>query len=158
MRGNSTHGSGHFRRLYAYDAWANRRTLDACAALTPEQFTQDLGSSFRSVRDTLVHIFGAEWIWLERFQGRSPTALPGRRSFRSRQRPRALDGSGTRSAATMSADFTPADLDRVLEYRNMKGKCSAQPLWQMLQHVANHGSYHRGQVTTLLRQLGAQPG
>ncbi len=59
-----------------YDAWANERTRNACAALTPEQYTRDLGSSFRSVHDTLVHILGAQWIWLERFHGRSPAALP----------------------------------------------------------------------------------
>ena len=64
------------RTLFAYDAWANGRVLDACAALTPEQFTRDLGSSFRSVRDTLAHIMGAQWIWLERFHGRSAQSLP----------------------------------------------------------------------------------
>ena len=50
-------------------------------ALTPEQFTRDLGSSFGSVRDTLVHICGAEWIWLERWHGRAPTAIPKRGGF-----------------------------------------------------------------------------
>src|SRR6266700_3194581 len=64
------------RILYDYNAWANHRELDAASALTAEQFTKPLGSSFSSVRDTLVHICGAEWIWLERFQGRSPAALP----------------------------------------------------------------------------------
>ncbi len=64
------------RVLYDYNAWANRRSLSAAAALTPEQFTKPMGSSFSSVRDTLAHIFGAEWIWLERFQGRSPSSLP----------------------------------------------------------------------------------
>ena len=64
------------RQLYDFNAWANRRSLSAAAALTPEQFTKPMGSSFSSVRDTLAHIFGAEWIWLERFQGRSPSSLP----------------------------------------------------------------------------------
>src|SRR5579862_8997878 len=64
------------RLLFAYDAWANARSLDACAALTPEQFTRGLGSSFGSVRDTLAHILGAQWIWLERFNGRPTTGLP----------------------------------------------------------------------------------
>ena len=64
------------RFLYDYNAWANRRSLDAAAALTVEQFTKPLGSSFSSVRDTLAHIWGCEWLWLERFQGRSPASLP----------------------------------------------------------------------------------
>src|SRR5262249_24896915 len=64
------------KALSDYNAWANRRELDAASALTSEQFTKQLGSSFSSVRDTLAHIYGAEWIWLERFQGRSPASLP----------------------------------------------------------------------------------
>jgi len=62
--------------LYDFNAWANRRALAAAEKLTAEQFTRQMGSSFSSVRDTLAHIYGAEWIWLERFQGRSPAALP----------------------------------------------------------------------------------
>ena len=62
------------RTLFAYDAWANRRSLEACATLTPEQFTRDLGSSFPSVRDTLAHLVGAQFVWLERFHGRVPSA------------------------------------------------------------------------------------
>src|ERR1700746_2087170 len=62
--------------LFAYDAWANRRMLEACAALAPEQVTRDRGWSFRAVRDTMAHILGAQWIWLERFHGRSPASLP----------------------------------------------------------------------------------
>jgi uncharacterized damage-inducible protein DinB len=58
------------RRLYDYNTWANHRTLESCAALTDEQFTRNLGSSFPSVRDTLVHLFQVEWIWLERWHGR----------------------------------------------------------------------------------------
>ncbi len=58
------------RTLYEYDAWANGRTLNACAALTQEQLTRNLGNSFGSVRDTLVHILGAQMIWLERLHGR----------------------------------------------------------------------------------------
>src|SRR5260370_14587138 len=64
------------RLLYDYNAWADRRSLTAAAALTPEQFTKQMGSSFSSVRDTLAHILGGAWLWLERFQGRSPAGLP----------------------------------------------------------------------------------
>ena len=67
--------------LYEYNAWADRRALQAASALTREQFTKQLGSSFSSVRDTLSHIYGVEWLWLERFQGRSPSAIPDRLKF-----------------------------------------------------------------------------
>src|SRR5689334_24474246 len=70
------------RALYDYNAWANHRSLDAASKLTAEQFVQPLGSSFGSVRDTLAHIYGAEWVWLERFQGRSPSSLPDTSQFK----------------------------------------------------------------------------
>ena len=145
-----------FRLLYDFNAWANQRTLDACAALTHEQLTRDLGSSFRSVRDTLAHIYGAQWIWLERWHGRIPPALPSPVDFPDfetvKRRFAEIDRNLIDYAASLSAD----DLQRVLDYRTLAGTPNAQPLWQMLQHVANHSTYHRGQVTTLLRQLGAK--
>src|SRR5262252_1022321 len=67
--------------LYDYNSWANRRSLEAAEKLTPEAFVKPLGSSFSSVRDTLAHIWGAEWIWLERFEGRSPASLPDTTQF-----------------------------------------------------------------------------
>src|SRR5580704_3958974 len=67
--------------LFQYNLWADLRTLDACAALTNEQFTRDLGSSFGSVRDTLAHLYGAGWVWNERFQRRSPSGLPAASAY-----------------------------------------------------------------------------
>ena len=64
--------------LLDYHYWARDRVLVAADALTPEQLTRDLGSSFKSVRDTLAHIYAAEWAWCGRWNGQSPTALlPG---------------------------------------------------------------------------------
>ena len=82
LKGRESMDTNDFRLLYDFNAWANRHTLDACAALDAEQFLRDLGSSFGSVRDTLAHIYGAEWIWLERWLGRVPTAgLPSAADF-----------------------------------------------------------------------------
>ena len=144
------------RLLYDFNAWANDRTIDACAPLAPEQFMRDLASSFRSVRDTLAHIYGAQWVWLERWHGRIPTALPSAADFPDldtvRRRFIEIDRNMVDFAASLNAD----DLHRIVQYKTVAGTAQAQPLWQMLQHVANHSTYHRGQVTTLLRQLGAK--
>lgn len=98
----------------------------------------------------------AEWLWLERWQGRSHSGpLDGERrdlaSIRARwdQVEAGLQGF-VRGVST-------GELDRVVEYRNTKNPAFANPLRQMLQHVVNHGTYHRGQVTAMLRQLGANP-
>lgn len=143
--------------LYEYNAWANRRAMDAASKLTTEKFVQPLGSSFGSVRGTLAHIYGAESIWLERFRGTSPAALPDVNQF--------SDARGLRDTwAALETDLlafvrglTQADLDRALEYKTFKFGVYKNPLWQSMQHLVNHGTYHRGQVTTLLRQLGAEP-
>lgn len=142
--------------LYQFNAWANRRTLGACAALSPEQFARNLGSSFPSVRDTLAHIFGAEWIWHERWHGRSPGGPPpglGSIEFSDlRTRLETMD----RELLVYVGSLVEAELSRFLEYRNMAGKPFSDRLDHTLRHLVNHGSYHRGQVTTLLRQLGVQ--
>jgi uncharacterized damage-inducible protein DinB len=144
------------RTLYAYDAWANRRVLDACAALAPEQFTKDLGSSFRSVRDTMAHIMGAEWLWLERFQGRT-ARLPSGDQFPDLASLRKRWAEVERDLLAYVDALSAADLERSFDYWDMKGNPHTSLLWQTLQHVANHSTYHRGQVTTLFRQLGAKP-
>lgn len=145
------------RTLYDYNAWANHRSLEASSSLTAEQFVQPMGSSFSSVRDTLAHIYGGEWVWLERFQGRSPSSLPDATEFKDvtslQERWHELE---TRLLGFVRG-LTQTDLDRVTEYKTLKFGVYRNPLWQSMQHLVNHGTYHRGQVTTLLRQLGAQP-
>jgi uncharacterized damage-inducible protein DinB len=145
------------RTLYDYNAWANHRSLDAASALSAEKFVQPMGSSFGSVRDTLAHIYGAEWIWLERFQGRSPASLPDATRFQDIASLRAQWNELEGRQLGFVRGLTLSDLERVFEYKTLKFGVYRNPLVESLQHVVNHGTYHRGQVTTLLRQLGAQP-
>jgi uncharacterized damage-inducible protein DinB len=143
--------------LVDYHYWARDRLLEAVEPLTAEQFTRDLGNSFASVRDTLSHLQGAEWIWLSRFQGSSPTSgLPHERfpDLGSVQAAWADTEAGLRAFV---ATLDPAGAEQVLEYRLLSGQPGASRAWQMVQHVVNHATYHRGQVTTMLRQLGAAP-
>lgn len=144
------------RSLFAYDDWANKRALDACASLSPEQFTRDLGSSFHSVRDTLAHISGAQWIWLERLNGRAPAALPALDTCGDLPSLRLHSSEVARDLLAFVNAASDADLARVLEYRTSRGEYRT-PIWQILLQLVNHGSYHRGQITTMLRQLGAKP-
>lgn len=146
-----------FRLLYDFNSWANHRVLDACAPLTDEQFTRDLGNSFPSVRDTLCHICGAEWIWLERWHGRSPSAIPNAVDCPNLEAVRRRWAGVERDLRDYVASLTTEDLQRILSFKTLAGASYSQPLWQCLQHVANHGTYHRGQITTMLRQLDAKP-
>jgi uncharacterized damage-inducible protein DinB len=145
------------RTLFDYNAWANRRSLAASEKLSNDKFTRPMGSSHSSVRDTLAHIYGAEWIWLERFQGRSPSALPNVNDFSDLQTLREAWSVHEERLLAVVGGLTQSDLDRKMEYKTLKFGVYSNPLWQSMLHVINHGTYHRGQVTTLLRQLGAQP-
>jgi len=144
-------------QLFDYNHWANQRALDAAAQLTDEQFVKPLRSSFSSVRDTLAHICGGEFVWFERFQGRSPSSFPETSDLQTVAALREFWKPHAENLLAFAAGVSQGDLDRVIEYRTFKFGVYKNPLWQSLQHVANHGTYHRGQVTTLLRQLGAKP-
>ena len=144
--------------LLDYHYWARDRVLAAVEGLTPEQFTRDLGSSFKSVRDTLAHTFSAEWAWYSRWQGTSPTAMLPATDFPDVATLRAKWIEHESKVRAYIAALDDEGIDRVVEYKLLNGQPGASPLWQMLQHMVNHASYHRGQVTTMLRQLGATPG
>jgi uncharacterized damage-inducible protein DinB len=143
--------------LYEYNAWADRRALEAAGALSKEQFVKPLGSSFSSVRDTLAHIFGAEWIWLERFEGRSPSSFPDTTGLDDIEKLKARWNEFEPGLLNFARGVTQDRLDRVMEYKTMKFGVYSNPLWQSMLHLVNHGTYHRGQITTMLRQLGGQP-
>lgn len=141
--------------LYEYNRWANDRVLDAVSKLTPEQFTKDLQSSHGSVRDTVAHILAAEWIWLERWKGVSPGALLDPSDFPTVDAVRTRLSTVESECAQFIDGLTDQSLGAAITYTNTRGEQWTYPLGHMLQHVANHSSYHRGQVVTLLRQLGA---
>jgi uncharacterized damage-inducible protein DinB len=145
------------RLLLDYHYWARDRLLAALEPLTPEQYARDLGSSFRSIRDTVVHIYAAEWAWHSRWQGDSPTVLLDPGKFPDLAAVRAVWAGHEPKMRGFLESVGENGLGRVIEYKLLNGQPGASPFWQMLQHVVNHASYHRGQVTTMLRQIGAEP-
>src|SRR5438045_6389317 len=116
--------------LFEFNAWANRRCLQAAEKLSTEQFTRLLGSSFSSVRDTLAHIYGAEWIWLERFQGRSPSALPNVNLFAEVRTLRETWAVHEERLLVFVAGLGQADLDGKMEYKTLKFGVYSNPMWQ----------------------------
>jgi uncharacterized damage-inducible protein DinB len=148
--------AGDFCVLYEYNAWANRRILDACAVLTREQFLQDMKSSFPSVRDTLAHIYRAEIIWFERWHSRPLKTLPNASDFETLDQVRDKLPAMDRELVDFAYALTSESLSRELHYRMFDGTEHSGPLAPTMQHLVNHSSYHRGQVTTMLRQHGAK--
>jgi len=146
----------HALLLFQYNRWANRKILDACAALSPEQFSRDLGASFQSVRGTLVHMYGAEWVWQERIAGRWHPSLRAASDFPDYATVRGKLEEKDRDLIDYVSKLTPAKIESVLQYKNLVGRDFFSPIWQILHQLSNHGTYHRGQIVTLLRQLGVK--
>lgn len=145
------------RELYDYNHWANQRVLSAMTPLTDDMFTRNMGNSFVSLRDTLAHILGAEWIWLERWLGRSPKALLNASDFPTLQALQRRWAAVRLDQNQYIQTLVPDRLNDDVSYTNTRGERYSYALWRQMLHVLNHSSYHRGQVTTLLRQMGAEP-
>jgi uncharacterized damage-inducible protein DinB len=144
------------RELYAYNRWANARNFEAVRPLTPEQFGRDLGSSYPSVRDTLAHIVWAEWLWLQRWKGTSPNIVFEPADF---PRAEALEARWLEIEADQRVfldGLTSQRLASIVRYVNLQSQPWEYPLWRQMYHLVNHSSYHRGQVTAMLRQLGCR--
>jgi uncharacterized damage-inducible protein DinB len=143
--------------LLDYHYWARDRVLDATAAISGEEFLAGRSNSFASIRDTLAHTYFAEWAWYSRWQGHSPTAFPDANQFQRVDGIRAAWSDLQQQVRAFIDPLDDAGLAREIHYRLLSGDEAVTPVWQMVQHVVNHASYHRGQVTTMLRQAGAQP-
>jgi len=145
-----------FLRLYTYNDWANEAVLDAAEKLSPADYTRDFGQSWRSVRGILTHIMAADHVWLTRWLGESPVGLDH-------------DEEATPTVAALRNAWQvvmqerraylhtlqAADLIAPCQYRNTKDTPYSQPLWELLTHVVNHGTDHRGHVSTTLAELGS---
>jgi uncharacterized damage-inducible protein DinB len=150
--------------LYEFDRWANNRVLQSVAALSAEEFTRDLGGSFRSVRDTLVHIVGCEWAWLRCWKEPSPTsdfvtdiwaknsALFNPNAFPDLAAVQSKWAEVEREQVEFVARVTNESLGRMIPVRTFQIS-----LAHLMQHLANHSTYHRGQVALMMRQLTAEP-
>ncbi|HEY8183574.1 MAG TPA: DinB family protein [Thermoanaerobaculia bacterium] len=144
------------RTLYKYNRWANHRITAACRPLDADAFTRNLGNSFGSIRDTLVHTLWAEWIWLERWQGQSPKQPAVFNDYPDLAAIEKRWSEVENGQESVIAGITDASLTRRIGYENLSNQRWEYSLGHMMQHVANHSTYHRGQVVTMLRQLGAK--
>jgi uncharacterized damage-inducible protein DinB len=144
-------------RLYDYGYWANRKLFPVISQLTPEQFTQPLAGSHGSIRNTMVHVLSSEWGWLDRCGGpeRGPALKPD-------DYPTVESLMETwRKVEAYVREFLgklkDEDLARKVEFATPRGEKRSLALGELMQHAANHGVHHRGQVSLLLRLRGYAP-
>lgn len=138
-----------------YAAWASARIVEAASRLTEEELTRDFKSADKSVLGTLVHVYGADRVWFARIEGQPPGPL--------------VDAARDMHLRVLQHDW-PALMDRwvawagtLLEptaqasYLDLRGQPHSTPYWQIVLHVVNHGTHHRGQVSAMLRAMGHTP-
>jgi uncharacterized damage-inducible protein DinB len=141
--------------LFAFGRWANDKICEAVSQLDDVELSKEIGGSFGSVRGTLLHLYGAEWVWLERFHGRSPRAMPDEgRPATTLADVRTKWDPIQEQLRVFVQELTPAKLAGSLSYTSFAGEPFTRVLSDALVHLVNHGTYHRGQVVTLVRQLG----
>ncbi len=142
------------RQLLLFTLWADRVMLDAAREVTPEDLTRNAGVSFGSMLGTLSHILGSQRRWMARFVGQE--SILGDPPVSDLE---TLAATWSETAAQMEfllASLTEEQLAADIVWTN-QGETIVRPLWQPVFHVANHSTYHRGQVVSLMRQLGYQP-
>jgi uncharacterized damage-inducible protein DinB len=115
---------------YDYHCWVRRRILTVARTLASDDFIRPMGNSFSSVRDTLAHILGAEWIWLERWQGRSPRALLDAATFPTVQSLESRWETVEHDQMQFIEALTPQGLGEEQAYINQQGQRYSYLLWQ----------------------------
>jgi uncharacterized damage-inducible protein DinB len=150
------------QQLFDYTEWANGLALSAAADLSAENLRRDFNISHGSIFGTLLHMAGAEWIWLERWHGRSPAkaeawslwttdACADLATLNERWR------DIIEKRARFLAEVDDAVLAAEMPFNLLSGDPSSLPLADQMHHVANHATLHRGQVVGMIRQLGLAP-
>jgi len=150
------------KHLFDYTEWANGLAMNAAAGLSEEGLRRDFGISHGSIFGTLLHMAGAEWIWLERWHGRSPPKAEAWSLWTTEScadlaelNQRWQDVVDRRARLISELDELP--LQAELPFKLLSGDPSSLPLIDQMRHVANHATLHRGQVVGMIRQMGIEP-
>lgn len=150
------------KHLFSYTEWANQLAMDAAAKLPEEDLRRDVGTSHKSIFGTLLHMAGAEWIWLERWNGRSPAKAVAWSQWTTEtcadlatltERWRNVIDGRTQFISALNEE----QLETELAFKLLSGDPSSMRLVHQMQHIVNHSTMHRGQVVGMIRQLGIDP-
>lgn len=145
------------RTHVAYNEWANARFVAALEALPEDQLSAHIESSFPSILLTLAHLVGAEWVWLRRWKGESPDSFPGWVTEPDFEDVQSMLADVEAERRAFLDSLQEWDLDQLIDYKTLSGNAYTTRLADLFLHLVNHSSYHRGQLTTMLRQVSAPP-
>ena len=145
------------RELFTYNGWANRRIFEALGALPVEDYMRDLKCSFASIHGTIAHIVSAERLWLSRWRGETGVTLQKGSDFASLAEVRKLWDQVEGDRGKYLARLTPSQLESEITIRPTAGGQFVHTVRETMLHTVDHSSYHRGQIVTMLRQVGVKP-
>ena len=145
------------QELFVFHYWARDRQFEACGGLSDEQFNRSIGGSYSSLRETLFHLYLAEWVWLEFWRGNRITDVPDVKYYPTVESIRAAMSEVETGAKGLLGNLTKEELSAEFSHPDIEGDFECCPFWKSFYHFLNHQSYHRGQVTDKLRQLGVKP-
>jgi uncharacterized damage-inducible protein DinB len=148
----------YLRTLVNYNFWANERILLAADKVSEEQFLAPARFSWGGLRGTLTHTLNAEWTWRSRWQGVSPNAPLRMQDFPTVAPLRVRWRAEQDAIRDFVERLTQRDLARLVKYTRISGGASAEPLWQLMVHLVNHGTQHRAEAAALLTEYGHSPG
>ena len=143
-------------QLMAFNRWANQCFFEALSQLPAEQYGRDMHSSHGGIHGTLAHIIGAEKGWLSRWQAKPETGTAAVSQMHSLAELRACWENLCDEMSQFLTTLDDRKLQETLSTTARTGSYTSS-YWQMIQHVVDHSSYHRGQIVTMLRQLGVTP-
>ena len=144
------------KQYAAYNFWASQRIIDVVLTLPEEKQLAEIPSSFNSLYKTVLHMWDAESIWWQRMKMQERIIVPSENFKGTLQE---LAGSLLQQSKQWEewvGNASDLMLEHVFQYYNNKKEYFKQPVYQMIQHVFNHGTYHRGQLVNMLRQLGVE--
>ena len=157
LRGVESMSPAEVQELFAFNAWASRRIFDGAAQLAAADYLRDLKSSHGGIHGTLSHIVWAEQLWLHRWLGKPAPAVPQGKDLASLAHVRARWDEVEAERGSFLRDLTESKLRDTIAIKPTTGGEYRHSFGDMLRHVVGHSSYHRGQVITLMRQLGVKP-
>jgi uncharacterized damage-inducible protein DinB len=143
----------YFSMLYDYTYWANRRYLAVAAGLTEEQLHRIQGHSWGDIHAVFVHMMSSEWVWLQRWKGISPKAHLNKDDFQTLAAVEERAGQVEAEMRAFIGAQTETSLQSAVKYHNFGGETFRVPLWQMLMHVANHETHHRGELAAMFAMM-----
>lgn len=143
--------------LVAYHHWATSRLFETLATLPADALDQPVGGSFGTARGLLRHILGAEEVWMDRLHGHSPPVFPDLATCNAVNDFQVAWDAVQARQRSFIAGLGSEQLESPIGYINFRGEAWAYPLDAVLLHLVNHGTYHRGQLAHVIRQLGHTP-